>query len=84
MINKYVYKFFESWYLVCFMLFFSLIMLSLTMISIVLFDHDNIFNLVLWLFNFIMWGFNFFMHLENKFIEEEIKELENKLINNLN
>lgn len=84
MIKKYIAKFFESWYLVYFMLFFSLIPLSLTMISIVLFDHDNIFNLVLWLFNFIMCGFNFFMHLENEFIEEELKEFENKLIKHLN
>lgn len=84
MIKKYIYKFFESWYLVYFMLFFSLIMLSFTMISIVLFDYDNLFNLGVWLVNFILWGFNFFMNLENKFIEEDIKELENKLINNLN
>ena len=84
MIKEYIYKFFESWYLVYFMLFFSLIMLSFTMISIVLFDYDNLFNLGVWLVNFILWGFNFFMHLENKFIEADIKELENKLINNLN
>ena len=84
MIKKYIYKFFESWYLVYFMIFFSLIMLSLTIIGIVMFDQDNLFNLGMWLSNFILWGFNFIMHLENKFIEEDIKELENKLIKHLN
>ena len=84
MIKKYIYKFFESLYLVYFMLFFSMILLSLTIIGIVMFNHDNLFNLGMWLVNFVLWGFNFIMYLENKFIEDDIKELETKLINNLN